>query len=89
MLLSYAGAKLEYHGIIERRSKTGAPYYMVELRDIEDFEKYTFFKRDDLEIPNIAVGTEVHCMFKLSKRGFNVNTDLLSMKPIGQGNQKG
>lgn len=75
-------SKLNYAGIVDRTSKQNKPYQMVLLRDYENFEEFSFFRNDDLVIQDLAVGDPVYCIFELSKRGYNINTNLKQIKKL-------
>lgn len=63
--------------------KTGEVYSRIKIADVENYETYEFFKRDDITLPaDLIVGDMVTCEFELRKNGFNVNTDLVKLEKL-------
>lgn len=77
-------SSLLFLGVKENISKkTGEKYQLIKLADPKEFEKFEFFRRDELFIDKeINVGDEIIPTFEISKNGFNTNVNLISMNKI-------
>lgn len=75
-----ASQNLVFLGVNSLKAKaTGQPFELVQLVDADSYEKFEFFRRDDLVLSGIYPKDEVICEFELSKRGFDNNINLVSV----------
>lgn len=76
-MLATVNSKMKFIEVDNRTSnKNGNNYQMVILVDMENYDKFEFFKRDDLVINGISNGDLVDVILEISRRGFNTNVDL-------------
>lgn len=69
-----------FKGVETRTSrKNNVAFQMVVLADMDNVEKFEFFKRDNLVIDGLSVGDKVKAVIELSRRGFNTNVDLVEL----------
>lgn len=75
-----ANESMVFLGVNSLKAKaTGAPFELVQLVDEESYEKFEFFRRDDLVISGIYPKDKVICEFELTKRGFDNVINLVSI----------
>lgn len=77
-------SNLVFLGIEKKVSKkTEQPYEIVQLADPVEYERFDFFRRDDLVVTEeIKPGNTVNCSFNISRNGYNTNIDLIAMKLV-------
>jgi len=74
---------VQYVGSESLKAKaTGNPFELVSFGDAATFEKFDFFKRDDLNMSGITEGTKVKLELKVSKRGFANQFDLIAVHRV-------
>ena len=70
-----------FKGVETRTSKkNNAAYQMVVLADMDNVEKFEFFKRDELVVNGISFNDKVNATLAVSRRGFNTNVDLIGLE---------
>ena len=67
-------------GVNQLKAKaTGNPFELVQLVDEESYEKFEFFRRDDLVLTGVYPKDKVICEFEMTKRGFDNVVNLVSV----------
>lgn len=72
----------KYLGEREIKSKKGNILTLITIADPVNYEKFDFFKRDTINTVDLKPNDNVACDFEISRNGYNVNTDLISMKKV-------
>lgn len=76
-MLANVKSQMKFIEVENRTSrKNGNAYQMVILVDLEKFDKFEFFKRDELVLDGISNGDLVNCTLEITRNGYNTNVDL-------------
>lgn len=73
---------VKFFGIEHKSSKKGNDFSLVTLADMENVEKFQFFKRDDLNVNGLVNGCDVIPTFEVSLNGFNNQLNLIDLKVV-------
>jgi len=61
--------------------KSGNEYEIVTLADIENFERYEFYRNDEFRFGDgVVIGAMVIPTFNMSKNGNYINLDLIDLQ---------
>ena len=72
--------ELVFLGVSSLKAKeTGVPFELVQVADPVSFDKFEFFRRDDINLVGLHGGDKVLCEFDVTRRGFANQINLVGI----------
>ncbi len=74
--------EVDFLGVENKISKkTGEPFSLIVIGDSVNYQKYEFFKTDNIDLTLVRPGSKVIVQFQMNKVGFDTKVNLINMVP--------